>query len=200
MLGILLGAGKVGIPLVGGLISGGSRPLRDQDKAAIDAMFRASDGIGLYHVMYDHQSGRPEPAAFLWREKARKYAQGKFQALQQSGVTIDQSQLYVREVTQYGVVTSQRPGPDYRAAIALSPPSTIESIGAAVQAAAARGDAAALAELNTRLMLGAGGEAARQTELERQASILPFGALTGKTLLVVVALVIAFALFTRVGK
>jgi hypothetical protein len=208
---LLLGAAKVGAPLIGKLISGGARPLQNVDKAAIDALFRAGDGVGLYHVMYDHQSGNPDPAVMWWRSKAREYASRKFQELQQSGVTIDQSRLYVRELERISDaegavesgaarVVSQRPGPDYRAAIDLPPASTVEGIVAAVEAAAARGDAAAQAELNTRLALGAGGEAARQTALEQQASILPLGALTGKTLLLVVVLVIAFALFTRVGK
>ncbi len=210
---LLLGAGKVGVSLIGSLISGGARPLQNVDRDAIDAMYQRQDYVALYHVMYDHQSGNADPAATMWRSKAREYASQKFQQLQRDGVTVDQSLLYVREMQRIADgepvtdesgrvrVVSSRPGPDYRAPVTLAPASTVESVTDAVRAAAARGDAAALAELNTRLSLGTAGAAAAATRAEQQASILgPLANLNLKSVALVGLVVVLFVLLTRVKR
>lgn len=207
---LLMAGAKVGAPLVGKLLSGGARKLQDVDKAAIDAMSAARDWRALYNVMYDHQSGNPSPAAMMWREKAREYASQKFRALQEAGVEIDQSQLYVREVQRLRDgdpvtdasgrvrVVSRAPGPDFRAPLPEGPVSTADRIVESIEAASARGDAAARAELMTRLSLGTGREAAEATAQEQQASILGPLALGGGSMgtivivLVLIGIVLAF--------
>lgn len=212
MIALAPAAVNLGVPLIGGLIAGGARPLQNEDKAAIDAMVAARDYVGLYHAMYDHQNGNGDPGATMWRSKAREYSSQQFRVLQQQGVTIDQSHLMVREMERIADgdpatvesgrarVVSERPGPDYRAPLTLPPPSTVESISDTIAAAAARGDAAAQAELAARLSAGAGSEALRQTQLEQQASILPLGLFTSTTLWIVLALAAAFVLFTKVKE
>jgi hypothetical protein len=211
MLALLPAAVKLGVPLVGSLISGGARPLQNEDKAAVDALVASRDYVGLYNAMYDHQSGNPNPTARMWRSKAQEYASQQFRALQTSGTTIDQSRLYVRECVRIADgdpctvesdrsrVISQTPGPDWHAPV-TAPTSTAQDLADAVQAAADRGDAAATAELATRLSLGAGKLATDATQQEQQASVLPLGALSGTTLWIVLGLGLAFVIFTKVKE
>lgn len=198
---ILLGAAKIALPKIGSVFSS-TGPLKAADQAAIDRMYAARDWRALYNVLHDLQSENHDNP--VWATKARSYASEKFAALQGQGVVIDQSQLYVRRCSTYtraypetGVtVISRTPGPDYQAPLPASPVSTADSIIAAVRAAAERGDAAAQAELATRLSLGAGQAAVDAEAREQEASILgPFAG--GKTgiiiaVVVIIGLVLAF--------
>jgi hypothetical protein len=193
---LAVSAAKVALPKILSVFSS-TGPLHADDKAKIDRMYAARDWHALYNAMYDVKTdGNP-----CWFTKARSYASEKFAALQGLGVVIDQSQLYARVVTPYNrsypedsgaTVVSRSPGPAYQAALPASPVSTADSIIAAVQAAAARGDAAATAELATRLSLGAGQAAVDATVREQQASIL--GLMGGGTTGIVVAAIVLVGL------